>query len=108
MGSSRLSRGITESDPSFCAPCRYVAARTWAAAIERERDRERPHNGAAPEHRELAKIAGETIAASPGATVVDAIVMASAASRGDVVYASDFNDLSRLRENLRAVRILSV
>ena len=44
----------------------------------------------------LAKSAGEAIAAVSGATVVDAIVMASAAHREDVVYTSDFDDLSRL------------
>jgi hypothetical protein len=37
----------------------------------------------------LAKSAGEALAAVPGATVVDAIVMASAAARGGVVYTSD-------------------
>ena len=58
--------------------------------------------------RAAREIAGEAIAAIPGATVVDAIVMASAASRGDVVYTSDFDDLARLREHFRAVRILSV
>jgi len=40
--------------------------------------------------------------------VVDAIVMASAASRGDVVYTSDFEDLTRLRAHFRSVRVLAV
>jgi hypothetical protein len=57
----------------------------------------------------LAKSAGEAIAAVPGATVVDAIVMASAAQREDVVYTSDFDDLSRLRDqHFRGVRVLGV
>ncbi|MGA7124405.1 MAG: hypothetical protein WBY94_30160 [Polyangiaceae bacterium] len=56
----------------------------------------------------IAKSAGEAIAALPGATVVDAIVMASAAARGGVVYTSDFDDLSRLRAHFRAVRVLTV
>ena len=56
----------------------------------------------------LAKSAGEALAAVPGATVVDAIVMASAAARGGVVYTSDFDDLSRLRAFFRAVRVLTV
>lgn len=51
----------------------------------------------------LAKRAGEALAAVPGATLVDAIVMASAAARGDVVYTSDFEDLERLREHFLAV-----
>jgi hypothetical protein len=45
----------------------------------------------------LAKLAGEALAAVKGATLVDAIVMASAASRGDIVYSSDVEDLERLQ-----------
>ena len=45
----------------------------------------------------LAKLAGEALAAVPGATAIDAIVMASAARRGDIVYTSDPGDLDRLR-----------
>jgi predicted nucleic acid-binding protein len=57
----------------------------------------------------LAKSAGEALAAVPGSTVVDAIVMASAAQRDDVVYTSDFDDLSRLRDqHFRAVRVMGV
>lgn len=56
---------------------------------------------------ELAKVAGEALAAVPGATLVDAIVVASAASRGDVVYTSDLEDLERLRRVFPSVRILA-
>jgi hypothetical protein len=42
------------------------------------------------------------------AKTVDAIVMASAASRGDVVYTSDVDDLERLRAYFPAVRVLAV
>lgn len=57
----------------------------------------------------IAKLAGEAIAAVPSATVVDAIVMASAASRGDPVYTSDVGDLVRLRDGrFPAVRVLAV
>lgn len=57
----------------------------------------------------LAKIAGEAIAAVPGATAVDAAVMASAASRGDPVYTSDVGDLVRLRDGrFPGVRVLAV
>lgn len=56
----------------------------------------------------LAKIAGEAMAAVVGATVVDALVMASAARRGDAVYTSDFGDLDRLRAYFPTVRVLSV
>jgi len=54
----------------------------------------------------LAKLAGEALAAVTGATLVDAIVMASAASRGDVVYSSDIDDLERLRRYFPGVRVL--
>ncbi len=45
----------------------------------------------------LAELAGDALAKVTDATVVDAIVMASAASRGDIVYTTDFDDLERLR-----------
>jgi predicted nucleic acid-binding protein len=54
----------------------------------------------------LAQIAGEAMAAVPVATLVDAIVVASAASRGDIVYSSDVHDLERLRRVFPSVRIL--
>ncbi|HXK17422.1 MAG TPA: hypothetical protein VNG33_06460, partial [Polyangiaceae bacterium] len=55
---------------------------------------------------QLARVAGEAIAAVKGATVVDAVVMASAASRGDRVLTSDFDDLDRLRSYFPEVRLL--
>ena len=54
----------------------------------------------------LAKLAGEALAVIKGATLVDAIVMASAASRGDIVYSSDVQDLERLRRHFPSVRVL--
>jgi predicted nucleic acid-binding protein len=54
----------------------------------------------------LAKLAGEALKSVPQATAIDAIVMASAAQRGDVVYTSDFNDLERLRNHFPNVRVL--
>jgi len=59
-----------------------------------------------PLFSELARAAGEAMAAVKGATVVDAVVMASAASRGDRVLTSDFDDLERLRSYFPAVRLL--
>ncbi len=56
----------------------------------------------------LAQLAGAALAKVPESTVVDAIVMASAASRGDVVYTSDFEVLERLRAFFPGVRVLSV
>jgi predicted nucleic acid-binding protein len=57
----------------------------------------------------LAKVAGETLARLPDATVVDAIVVASAARRGDLVLTSDVGDLSRIRDvAFPSVRIRAV
>ncbi|WP_394825125.1 hypothetical protein [Pendulispora albinea] len=56
----------------------------------------------------LASLAGEALAKVKGSTVVDAIVMASAASRGDIVYTSDVDDLEKLRAFFPDVRVLSV
>lgn len=61
-----------------------------------------------PLSEELARRAGEAMATVATATVVDAIVMASAASRGDVVYTSDVEDLEALRRHFPGVRVLAV
>jgi hypothetical protein len=60
-----------------------------------------------PVDPELARTAGEALAAVTGATAIDAIVMASAARRGDVVYTSDVGDLTRLQRFFPSVRVLS-
>ena len=54
----------------------------------------------------VAKAAGEAQAAVASSTAVDAIVMAFAASRGDVVFTSDTHDLDRLRAFFPTVRVL--
>ena len=61
-----------------------------------------------PVDTELAKLAGIAIATVRGATAIDALVMASAARRGDVVYTSDVGDLQRLSSYFPAVRVLAV
>lgn len=66
------------------------------------------YHGIEPLSVELAKRAGEALAAVAGATLVDAIVMASAASRGDLVYTSDVEDLERLRRQSPGVRVLGI
>ena len=54
----------------------------------------------------VAKTAGEALAKVPRSTPVDAIVMAFAASRGDVVFTGDPDDFERLRAFFPAVRVL--
>jgi predicted nucleic acid-binding protein len=56
---------------------------------------------------ELVRTAGEALAATPKATTIDAIVMASAARTGGVVYTSDVDDLERLRSVFPGVRVLA-
>ena len=58
----------------------------------------------------LAKLAGLALSQTTvkPATTIDAIVMASAALRGDVVYTSDVADLERLRAFFPSVRVLGI
>lgn len=56
----------------------------------------------------LAKTAGEATAKVKGATLIDAVVMASAARAGAIVYTADFDDLTRLQSFFPSVRVLSV
>jgi predicted nucleic acid-binding protein len=46
----------------------------------------------------LAKAAGEVLATLKDAGLVDVIVVASAARRGDIVYTSDVDDLLRIQQ----------
>jgi predicted nucleic acid-binding protein len=61
-----------------------------------------------PVDESLAAIAGEAMAVVKGATINDAIVMASAATRGDGVYTSDYDDLTALGRRFPSVRVLAV
>lgn len=58
---------------------------------------------------EVARAAGDALAqVGHGPSVVDAIVVASAASRGDRVLTGDVRDLERLGEYFPGVRLLRV
>jgi predicted nucleic acid-binding protein len=62
-----------------------------------------------PLGEDLARLAGEALARSPrGPSPVDAVVMASAARRGDIVLTSDIEDLEALRIVFPGVRVLRV
>ncbi len=57
----------------------------------------------------LARVAGEALGrVVAGPSAVDAVVMASAASRGDRVLTGDAKDLERLRVMFPSVRVLAV
>ena len=60
-----------------------------------------------PTSFEVARLAGEAIAKT-GATPIDAIVMAGAAQRGDVVFTSDMHDLQALQAVFPGVRLFGV
>jgi predicted nucleic acid-binding protein len=59
-------------------------------------------------HVALAQAAGQALGTVKSASTVDAVVMASAALRGDVVYTSDVGDLERLSRYFPGVRVLAV
>ncbi len=57
----------------------------------------------------VARTAGKALAdVGPGPSPTDAVVMASAATRGDVVLTSDLPDLERLRASFPDVRLVRV
>lgn len=84
-----------------------VVLAEWWRGRSAWRDRILPAVTVEPLTDALAKLAGEAIAHVSGATTVDALVMASAASRGDVVFTSDRGDLEKLRSFFPNVRVLS-
>jgi len=61
-----------------------------------------------PLYAALARVAGEALASVKSAGPIDAVVMASAALRGDIVYTSDPDDLEKLRRHFPGVRVLTV
>jgi predicted nucleic acid-binding protein len=56
----------------------------------------------------LVRLTGVALATVPTATCIDAIVMATAARRGGVVFTSDVDDLTRLQAAFPSVRVLGV
>ena len=55
---------------------------------------------------DLARHGGELLGSVKGASVVDAVVMCSAARRGDRVLTSDTDDLNRLAAHVPGVRVV--
>jgi hypothetical protein len=64
--------------------------------------------GVEPMTLSLARLAGEALTSVRGATIIDAVVMASEALRGDAVYTADFEDLAKLQAFFKSVRVLSI
>jgi predicted nucleic acid-binding protein len=62
-----------------------------------------------PLSESLARLAGEALGrCATGPSPTDAVVMASAAQRGDLVLTGDIGDLTKLQSSFPAVRLLSV
>jgi predicted nucleic acid-binding protein len=63
-----------------------------------------------PVDESLARIAGEVLGELRLGRehTIDAVVMASAAQRGDTLYTSDFDDMTRLSTRFPGVRVLGV
>jgi predicted nucleic acid-binding protein len=61
-----------------------------------------------PLSEHLARVAGEALAKTRRSNAIDAIVVASAAQRGDIVYTSDLADLQAIAAYFPGVRVLRV
>lgn len=61
-----------------------------------------------PVDEDLGRTAGEAQAAVRSASAIDAIVVASAARRGDRVLTSDIGDLARLADFFPGVRLVAL
>jgi predicted nucleic acid-binding protein len=87
-----LSQGLLITVP-------VVVVAEWWRAGRREKERAKllrsVHVEALEKH--VAMTAGIALGLVPKSTAIDALVMASAALRGDTVYTSDVGDLERLR-----------
>ncbi len=81
-----------------------VVVAEWWRAGKREKERVTLLRSLRVEalHESTARLAGIALGLVRGATTIDAIVMASAATRGDIVYTSDATDLEALRRGVPA------
>ena len=102
----RLLRWAVDRNVPATVPA-VVLAEWWRGRTD-VRERIRRAVLVEPMDAALGCAAGDAMAAVRGATTIDAIVMASAARRGDVVLTSDIGDLERLTRHFGAVRILAV
>ncbi|MGH7294318.1 MAG: PIN domain-containing protein, partial [Polyangiaceae bacterium] len=79
-----------------------VVVTEWWRAGHREKERAAVLRSlrVEPLYEHIARLAGTALGSVRGAGAVDAIVMASAALRGDTVYTSDVEDLEALRSGV--------
>ncbi len=104
--------GAREGKDPITAPAAAVAE--WWRGPSASRRVMRKMFDVEPLDEDLANLAGEALASLKRGTkhtallTIDAIVMASASRRGDVVYSSDVDDLSLFAAFFPNVRIFSV
>lgn len=103
---TRLLRRAVELQQVTTVPVAALAE--WWRGRSDVRDYIRRSVVVEPMDETLARVAGEALAAVDGATVIDSIVVASAARRGDVILTSDPDDLVRLAAYFGGVRVLAV
>ena len=103
----RIVAAVSQTDARITIPT-VVLAEWWRGRPSKRMARLLDGALLEPLAPRLACIAGEAVAAVKGATTNDAIVVASAAQRGDAVFTSDVDDLGRLASYFRSVRVLHV
>lgn len=102
----RVVRAAEQTGTSIVVPS-VVLAEWWRGRPSRQMALLLAGVTVEPVGEDLAAAAGEAMAAIRDATTVDALVMASAARRGGVVYTSDVEDLGRLQRHFPSVRVLA-
>lgn len=105
----RLVESAIEHGATLTVPA-PVLVEWWRGSRRRQSVRMLADMVLEPLDAHLAFVAGEALAwvgAGPS-TTDDAVVMASAAQRADVVLTSDVGDLERLREAFPQVRVIRV
>jgi len=103
----RVMRMITGNSTPIIIPA-VALAEWWRARPTQRMQTFLTGTTIEPVDATLASAAGEALAALPTATIVDALVMASAARSGGIVYTSDVGDLMTLQTHFRTVRVLAV
>ncbi len=102
----RLIARATERGLAITAP--VVVVTEWWRRRTDHRERIRAAIEIEPMDEPLARAAGEALGSVRGATAIDAIVVASAARRGDLVLTGDPDELVRLADHFGGVRVLAV
>lgn len=99
---------LAVSDGQVVSVSTAVIAEWWRVPTRFVREEYLAAMNIEPVSYDIAVAAGGALMRVPGVGVVDAIVMASAALRGDLVYTSDLPDLTRLQTEFPSVKILHV